>query len=44
MFGKVIDGDDVLDKIRCVQTGGHAGLQDVPLEPIIIESIALVGD
>ena len=44
VFGKVIDGDDVLDKIRCVQTGGHAGHQDVPLEPIIIESIALVGD
>ena len=44
VFGKVIDGDDVLDKIRCVQTGGHAGHQDVPLEPIIIESIAPVGD
>ena len=41
---EVIDGDDVLDKIRCVQTGGHTGHQDVPLEPIIIESIALVGD
>ena len=44
VFGKVSDGDDVLDKIRCVQTGGQAGHQDVPLEPIIIESIALVGD
>ena len=44
VFGKVTDGDDVLDKIRCVQTVGHAGHQDVPLEPIIIETIALVGD
>jgi peptidyl-prolyl cis-trans isomerase B (cyclophilin B) len=44
VFGKVTDGDDVLDKIRCVQTGGHVGHQDVPLEPIIIESIALVVD
>ena len=44
VFGKVTDGDEVLDKIRCVQTGGHSGHQDVPLEPIIIESIALVGN
>ena len=44
VFGKVTTGDDVLDKIRCVQTGGQAGHQDVPLDPIIIESIALIGD
>ena len=44
VFGKVTDGDDVLDRIRCVQTGGHSGHQDVPLEPIIIESITLIGD
>ena len=42
VFGKVTDGEDVLDKIRCVQTGGQAGHQDVPVEPIIIESITLI--
>ena len=37
VFGKVTEGEDVLDKIRCVQTGSQAGHQDVPVEPIIIE-------
>ena len=44
VFGKVTEGEDVLDKIRCVQTGSHAGHQDVPVEPIIIESVTVIGD
>jgi len=44
VFGKVTDGEDVLDKIRCVQTGGQGGHQDVPVEPIIIESVTLIGE
>jgi len=44
VFGKVTDGENVLDKIRCVQTGGQGGHQDVPVEPIIIESITLIGE
>ena len=44
VFGKVTEGEDVLDKIRCVQTGSHAGHQDVPVEPIIIESVAIISD
>ncbi len=44
VFGKVTDGEDVLDKIRCVQTGGQGGHQDVPIEPIIIESVTLIGE
>ena len=44
VFGKVIDGEDVLDKIRCVQTGSQAGHQDVPVEPIIIESMTVITD
>ena len=39
VFGKITQGEDVLDKIRCVQTGSQGGHQDVPTEPIIIESI-----
>ena len=44
VFGKVTDGEDVLDKIRCVQTGSQAGHQDVPVEPIIIESVTVIAD
>ena len=44
VFGKVTDGEDVLDKIRCVQTGGQGGHQDVPIEPIIIESVTLIDE
>ena len=44
VFGKITDGEDVLDKIRCVQTGSQAGHQDVPVEPIIIESVAVIAD
>ena len=44
VFGKVTDGEDVLDKIRGVQTGSQAGHQDVPVEPIIIESVAVIND
>ena len=44
VFGKITDGEDVLDKIRCVQTGSQAGHQDVPVEPIIIESVTVIAD
>ena len=42
VFGRVISGDDVLDKIRGVSTGNLAGHQDVPTESVIIESVAIV--
>jgi peptidyl-prolyl cis-trans isomerase B (cyclophilin B) len=41
VFGKITQGEDVLDKIRCVQTGSQDGHQDVPTEPIIIESVSI---
>ena len=44
VFGKVTDGEEVLEKIRCVQTGSQSGHQDVPVEPIIIESVTLIAD
>ena len=44
VFGKVTDGEDVLEKIRGGQTGSQAGHQDVPVEPIIIESVAIIND
>ena len=44
VFGKVTDGEEVLDKIRGVQTGSQDGHQDVPVEPIIIESVTVIAD
>lgn len=42
-FGKVIDGMEVVDDIASVKTGTVAasGMQDVPVEPIIIETITV---
>ena len=42
VFGKVVVGMDVLDKIKAVTTGSAAGHQDVPLDDIIIESVEVV--
>jgi peptidyl-prolyl cis-trans isomerase B (cyclophilin B) len=39
VFGKVIDGTDVIDKIGKVATGSSGGHQDVPIEVIVIEEI-----
>jgi peptidyl-prolyl cis-trans isomerase B (cyclophilin B) len=42
VFGKVTEGAEVLDKIRCVRTSSRKGHQDVPTEPVIIESVLIV--
>lgn len=39
VFGKVIDGTEVLDKIRALPTTSRNGHQDVPVDTVIIESI-----
>ncbi|GAC1391058.1 MAG: peptidylprolyl isomerase [Variovorax sp.] len=41
VFGKVVAGNDVVDKIRAVRTGSQAGMQNVPVEPIVIQSATL---
>ena len=38
VFGKVVSGMDVVDKIRNTRTGNKSGMQDVPVEPITIVS------
>jgi peptidyl-prolyl cis-trans isomerase B (cyclophilin B) len=44
VFGKVIDGMDVVDKIKGVATGKFGYVhQDVPLEEVIIESVTVTG-
>ena len=37
VFGKVVDGMDVVDKIKCVKTGSKGFHQDVPAEDVLIE-------
>jgi peptidyl-prolyl cis-trans isomerase B (cyclophilin B) len=37
VFGKVIEGQEVVDKIRKVRTGSSGFHQDVPTEDVIIE-------
>ena len=39
VFGKVVEGMDVVRTIEQVQTGASAGHQDVPTEPVIITSV-----
>jgi peptidyl-prolyl cis-trans isomerase B (cyclophilin B) len=42
VFGKVVDGMDVLDKIKAVATASAGGHQDVPVDDILIESVDVV--
>ena len=42
VFGRVVEGSDVVDKIKKVKTGRRAMLQDVPLEDVIIERAEIV--
>lgn len=37
VFGKVVEGQDVVDRIKKVKTGNQSGHQDVPVEDVIIE-------
>ena len=37
VFGKVVEGQDVVDKIRQVKTGSHGMHQDVPVDDVVIE-------
>lgn len=39
VFGKVVDGMDVIDKIAKVATGNHGMHQDVPKEAVLIKSV-----
>jgi peptidyl-prolyl cis-trans isomerase B (cyclophilin B) len=36
VFGKVVDGMDVVDAIAQVKTGAHGQHQDVPVDPVVI--------
>jgi len=38
VFGKVVSGTEVVDKIRTARTGNKGGMPDVPVETITIQS------
>jgi peptidyl-prolyl cis-trans isomerase B (cyclophilin B) len=40
VFGKVVSGNDVVDKIKAVETGTSGYYQNVPTETIVIESVS----
>ena len=42
VFGKVVAGKDVVDKIKAVETTSKAGHRDVPVEPVIIEKASVI--
>lgn len=42
VFGKVIDGMDVVDKIAATKTGMNKGFRDVPETPVVIKSIKVL--
>jgi len=42
VFGKVVEGHDVVDRITEVKTGRKGFHDDVPLEPVVIEQAVLV--
>jgi peptidyl-prolyl cis-trans isomerase B (cyclophilin B) len=42
VFGEVVEGMDVVEKIKAVATGSKGGHQDVPVEDVIIERAEIV--
>ena len=42
VFGKVVEGQDVVDKIRSVKTGSKGFHQDVPVDDVVIEKAVVV--
>jgi peptidyl-prolyl cis-trans isomerase B (cyclophilin B) len=43
VFGEVIAGMEVVDKIKAVPTAVKAGMRDVPVDAVTIESVRLAG-
>jgi peptidyl-prolyl cis-trans isomerase B (cyclophilin B) len=42
VFGKVVEGQDVVDRIKKVKTGSRGGHQNVPVENVTIEKAEVV--
>jgi len=44
VFAKVTGGEEVLNKIRVLPTTSRGGHQDVPVDPVIIETVEIIED
>jgi peptidyl-prolyl cis-trans isomerase B (cyclophilin B) len=44
VFGKVVDGMDVVNRIKGVATTSRAGHQDVPADDVVIEKAEIIED
>ena len=44
VFGKVVDGLEVIDAIKGVATGSMGGHQDVPVDDVVIETVEVVDE
>jgi len=44
VFGKTVEGMDVINKIKGVATGNAGGHQDVPRTPVIIETAEIIAE
>lgn len=42
VFGKVVEGQDVVDRIKKVKTGDRGGHQNVPLEDVVVQKAEVV--
>ncbi len=42
VFGKVVEGQNVVDKIKGVKTTSKAGHQDVPVDDVIVEKAEII--
>ena len=42
VFGRVVAGEDVVDKIGKCKTGTISGMKDVPIETVLIEKVEVV--
>lgn len=42
VFGKVVEGKDVVDKIKKVETTNHSGHQNVPLEDVVLQKAEVI--
>ncbi|GAB1333985.1 peptidylprolyl isomerase [Streptomyces sp. E-15] len=43
VFGRVVEGQDVVDSVKAIKTGSRHGHQDVPTESVVIESAKIIG-
>lgn len=42
VFGRVVEGQDIVDKIGKTKTGVSAGMRDVPVKAITIQSVEVI--